>query len=107
MQAGGLGILGCGSLSVFLRQALLKCVSRELEGSFLALQALACLGFIFFIGCSITLTFGTDFQARTSEETLWGFGVSEVLPVCIELLHAMPLPVLYLLSIRVCTLPRR
>ncbi|CAJ1334445.1 unnamed protein product [Effrenium voratum] len=68
-------------------QALLKCVSRELEGSFLALQALACLGFIFFIGCSITLTFGTDFQ---------------VLPVCIELLHAMPLPVLYLLSIRVC-----
>ena len=68
-------------------QALLKCVGRELAGSFVALQAVGALGFAFFFGGSVSFAFRTDFE-----------------PVALlaEILASVPLPFLFVLNMRVC-----
>jgi len=68
-------------------QALLKCVGRELAGSFVALQAVGALGFAFFLGGSVSFAFRTDFE-----------------PVALlaEILASVPLPFLFVLNMRVC-----
>lgn len=66
-------------------QALLKCVGRELAGSFLILQGFGYLCFIFFLVSGIVLIFSNDFEA---------------LPLMVEVLSGVPLLFLSCLSLR-------
>ncbi|CAK9023094.1 unnamed protein product [Durusdinium trenchii] len=68
-------------------QALLKCVGRELAGSFVALQGLASIGFMYFLVSGVTMAFRAEFQ---------------FMPFFIECLSSLPLPFLFLLGMRVC-----
>ena len=68
-------------------QALLKCVGRELAGSFVALQAVGALGLAFFLGGAVSFAFRTDFEATS---------------LLSEILAAVPLPYLFVLNMRVC-----
>ena len=76
-----------GASSWNAMQALLKCVGRELAGSFVALQAVGAVGFAFFLGGSVSFAFRTDVE-----------------PVALlaEILASVPLPVLFILNMRVC-----
>mmetsp|Transcript_40792 Transcript_40792/g.67446 ORF Transcript_40792/g.67446 Transcript_40792/m.67446 type:complete len:163 (-) Transcript_40792:296-784(-) len=66
-------------------QALLKCVGRELAGSFLIFQGFGYLCFIFFLVSGIVLIFSNDFEA---------------LPLMMEVLSGVPLLFLSCLSLR-------
>lgn len=66
-------------------QALLKCVGRELAGSFLIFQGFGYLCFIFFLVSGIVLIFSNDFEA---------------LPLLVEVLSQVPLLFLSCLSLR-------
>jgi len=67
-------------------QALLKCVGRELAGSFLVLQIFGSLCFIFFLVSGIMLAFRDDF---------------ETVPLLVEIFSSVPLLFLCTLSLRV------
>eukprot|EP00439_Symbiodinium_sp_Y106_P041673 s267_g5.t1 len=64
-------------------QALLKCISRELASSFLSLQILSSLGFVYFLATSVT----------------WD---PHILQTVVESLASLPLVWLFLLGMRVC-----
>lgn len=67
-------------------QALLKCVGRELAISFLAMQFMASIGFMYFLVSGVTMAFRTGI---------------EVAPFLVESLSSLPLPFLLLVSMRV------
>lgn len=68
-------------------QALLKCISRELASSFLSLQILSSLGFVYFLATSVTWVFRQD---------------PHILHTVVESLASLPLVWLFLLGMRVC-----
>ncbi|CAE6910201.1 unnamed protein product [Symbiodinium sp. CCMP2592] len=68
-------------------QALLKSAGRELGNSFLALQVAGGLGLMIWLGDGITFLWRRDLQA---------------LPLSMEILSAMPLVLLFLLTTRLC-----
>lgn len=67
-------------------QALLKCVGRELAVSFVAVQFMASIGFMYFLVSGVTMAFRTDY---------------ELAPFLVECLSSLPLPFLLLVSMRV------
>ena len=67
-------------------QALLKSVARELASSFLALQILSGLGFVYFLAVGVTFVFRSEHRP---------------LPLLVEGLSSLPLVWLFLLSLHV------
>ena len=68
-------------------QALLKSVARELASSFLALQILSGVGFVYFLAVGVTFVFRSEHRP---------------LPLLVEVLSSLPLVWLFLLSLHVC-----
>ncbi|CAE7221392.1 unnamed protein product, partial [Symbiodinium natans] len=68
-------------------QALLKCISRELASTFLSLQILSSLGFVYFLAAAVTWIFREE---------------PEILHTVVEGLASLPLVWLFLLGMRVC-----
>mmetsp|Transcript_4606 Transcript_4606/g.10812 ORF Transcript_4606/g.10812 Transcript_4606/m.10812 type:complete len:647 (-) Transcript_4606:31-1971(-) len=76
---------GIGATSWNCLQALLKCVGRELGRSFIAVQALGSVGFVFFLASVVALVFRTDVSA---------------LPVTVEAMSSLPLLFLFAVNLR-------
>ena len=79
---------GLGVESWNATQALLKSIARELAPSFLALQILSGLGFVYFLAVGVTFVFRSEHQPVL---------------LLVEGLSSLPLVWLFLLSLHVCS----
>eukprot|EP00435_Cladocopium_sp_Y103_P065258 s2097_g27.t1 len=77
-----------GVLSWNRLQALLKCVSRSLASSFIAMQVLGAVGFVYSLASGIMVCFQFDFAAEK---------------ILREVLSSLPLLFLFALNMTVCT----
>jgi len=77
---------GIGTTSWNCMQALLKCVGRELETSFVTVQVLGAVGFIFFLASAVAFVFRTNFES---------------LPMLVEAMSSLPLLFLFATNLRI------